>query len=206
MNKRGYFITGTDTNVGKTFISVLLMRKFSEYAYYKPVQSGDANTGGDTEFVRKNANLSDDRLLPPVYSFSDPVSPHLAARLAGMIIQPEKLLASAKTDRPLLIEGAGGVLVPVNEKILMIDLIKMFDLPAIIVARSSLGTINHTLLTLEALRARNVSVAGVILNGAPDPENRSAIEQYGRVDVIGEVPPCHLSDQQVQNKIYLSIK
>jgi dethiobiotin synthetase len=120
------------------------------------------------------------------------LSPHLAARLDGRRIALEPLLAVAATQAAgehWIVEGAGGVLVPINESALMIDLIAALALPAIVVARSTLGTINHTLLTLEALRAHQVAVAGVVMVGPRNADNREAIEMYGRTTVIGELPP-----------------
>lgn len=118
-------------------------------------------------------------------------SPHLAARLAGCRIDLEPLLALARAQsgaERFIVEGAGGVLVPINESALMADLMRALGLPALVVARSTLGTINHTLLTLEALRARGIAVAGVVLNGPPSASNREAIETYGAIRVIGEIP------------------
>jgi malonyl-CoA O-methyltransferase len=120
-----------------------------------------------------------------------PVSPHLAARLAGVRIDIESLaeeLAGEPADARWVVEGAGGVLVPVSETDLMVDLMILLALPVVIVARSTLGTINHTLLTIEALRARGLRPAGAVLVGPPNPENREAIERHGRVAVVGEMP------------------
>ncbi len=121
-----------------------------------------------------------------------PVSPHLAAMRAGTLLALDPLLslaASQPDDARWIVEGAGGVLVPINRTSLMVDLIQQLGLPALVVTRTTLGTINHTLLTLEALRARRVSVAGVVMNGPEDADNRRSIETYGGVPVVGELPP-----------------
>ena len=127
--------------------------------------------------------------MPEVYKFAPPVSPHLAARQAGVRIDLAKIKLSANAEKsPLIVEGAGGVLVPVNERELMVDLMRQLGLPVLLGARSSLGTINHTMLSLAALRTAGVEVAGVVMIGAPNVENRAAIEEYGKVRVVGEIP------------------
>jgi dethiobiotin synthetase len=120
-----------------------------------------------------------------------PLSPHLAAKLNGSAVDVEWLLSIAKTQpagSSWIVEGAGGVLVPLNAKALLVDLIRQLELPVLVVARSGLGTINHTLLTIEALEQRAIRIAGVVMVGPPEPENRLAIEQYGRAAVVGEMP------------------
>jgi len=120
-----------------------------------------------------------------------PVSPHLAAHLAGKRIDLAELrgLVEFDDDRTTwIVEGAGGLLVPINEAQMMVDWIAFLALPVLVVARSGLGTINHTLLTLEALQARSLRVAGVMMIGEPNAENRAAIEQYGHVPVAAEMP------------------
>ena len=133
------------------------------------------------------AQCTDDEIINDGIRLRQPVSPHLAAQNAGVRIDLRTLQAPA--DKCLLVEGAGGVLVPINETDLMINLIAQVNLPVLVVARSTLGTINHTLLTLEALRARKLPMAGVMMTGEPNAANRQAIEHYGKVSVIGEMPP-----------------
>jgi dethiobiotin synthetase len=135
-------------------------------------------------------------VLPETYRFDPPLSPHLAARQAGVEIDPERILAdlvrhaSADPGRNLLIEGIGGLLVPLTGRgYLLIHLIAESALPVVLVARSTLGTINHTLLSLAALRDRRIEIAGVVMNGPPDRHNREAIESFGKVAVIAEIPP-----------------
>jgi len=183
-----FFVTGTDTGIGKTVLSALLCAAF-DAIYWKPIQTGTLE-GADRETVMRLAGLGPDRALPEVYSFAPPVSPHLAASQAGARIDLERICLPAGLEREsLVVEGAGGVLVPVNESQLMLDLIVQLKLPAILAARSSLGTINHTLLSLAALRSVNVPVCGVVMIGEPNKDNRWAIRHYGRVKVIGEIPP-----------------
>lgn len=159
--------------------------------YWKPVQTG-IESDDDTQTVTMLAGEGGRPPLGEGYRLPRPLSPHLSARLAGERIDMPVLeriaVAQADSER-FIVEGAGGVYVPLNDSQFMFDLIAMLRLPAVVVARSTLGTINHTLLTLEALRTRGLSVAGVVLNGPPNAENRAAIERYGRVDVLAELPP-----------------
>lgn len=190
-------ITGTDTGVGKTVASAVILARHGRrlpLAYWKPVASGTGE-GLDSDFVRRAAGDRCD-VLPERYAFAAPVSPHLAARLAGQQIDPEAILAAlvehglAARARSLVIEGIGGLLVPLTEGgYLFADLAREMSLPCVVVARSTLGTINHTLLTLEALRRRSLELAGVVLVGPPNAENRAAIERFGAARVIGEIPP-----------------
>jgi dethiobiotin synthetase len=175
------FITGTDTNVGKTLISswIALHAKF---AYFKPIQTG-LNQGSDSQQVKE---LSNAKIYPEVYAYQDPVSPHLAAKIKNDTIDIEKILLPKEDN--LIIEGAGGVLVPINDKYLMVDLIKKLGAPVILIARTTLGTINHSLLSLEALRSRNIPVLGVIMNGEQNLHNSNAIELYGGAPILAEFP------------------
>ncbi len=188
----GLFITGTDTNVGKTVASAAIMLRYRaqvpSLCFWKPIQTGIEHDD-DTRSVRALAQCADAGILDHGIRLREPVSPHLAAQKAGVRIDLRAI--QAPNGKSLIVEGAGGVLVPVNERDLMIHLILRLQLPALIVARSTLGTINHTLLTLEALRARSLPIAGVMLIGEPNADNRRAIEQYGKVPVIGEMPLLH---------------
>ena len=173
------FITGTDTDVGKTTISSWLCLH-TGYDYFKPIQTG---TVTDSDALRR---LSHSTIHAEVFCYSQPLSPHAAARYDGGSIALDRITLPA-TDR-LIVEGAGGVLVPLNDQDLMIDLIKHLGLPVILVARSTLGTINHTLLSLEALRQRNITVLGVILSGPENPGNAQAIETYGSTTILAQLP------------------
>lgn len=188
MTTHGIFVTGTDTDVGKTVASAALVRALGG-TYWKPVQSGtDDLPDGDAGTVAALAELPPWRVLPTRHSFAAPLSPDQAAALEGRSIALDDFTLPA-TYLPLVVEGAGGALVPLNDRALMTDLMARLGLPVVVVARTGLGTINHTLLTLEALRARSLPVAGVVLMGPPLPRNRAAIEHFGGVRVIGEIPP-----------------
>ncbi len=181
-----YFITGTDTDVGKTVAAAWAMLHLSA-TYWKPVQAGlEGKT--DEAWIRHITGASDERFHPSAYVLPDPLSPHEAAKRAGVTIEMAAFKLPAG-DGPLVVEGAGGLMVPLNETCYIIDLIEKLGLPAILVCRSTLGTINHTLLSLMALNARDIPIAGVVLNGPQAPHNREAIETFGGVRVLAEIPP-----------------
>ena len=180
----GVFVTGTDTGIGKTMVSAWITRSWNA-DYWKPIQSGTIE-GLDADVVRRFAPNA--KIFPSAYSLKAPLSPHEAARLEGVSISLDAFHLP-KTTRPLVVEGAGGALAPINDHgTLMVDLMAALGLPAVVVARSGLGTINHSLLTLEALRRRDIVIAGVILSGEPNAENRAAIEKLSGVKVVAELP------------------
>jgi dethiobiotin synthetase len=186
---RGLFVTGTDTNVGKTVVSAALLHRYRDITglhYWKPVQTG-IEQDDDTAEVQRLANCQ----AIAGMRLRNPVSPHLAAQRAGTRIRVDELqdfLPPDAADLRWIVEGAGGVLVPLNERELTIDFIQTLGLPAVVAARSSLGTINHTLLTIEALRVRSLCIAGVVMCGERNADNRDAIERYGQCPVLGEMP------------------
>lgn len=183
----GVFVTGTDTGVGKTLASACLVRAWGA-SYWKPVQTGVATEAGDSETVAALAGLGPERIFPPAAVYDAPLSPHAAAALEGRSIRLADIQLPPDDGRPLVAEGAGGALVPLSDGAFMADVAEKLGLPVVLVARSGLGTINHTLLSLEALRRRNAPVAGVILSGPPNPGNRAAIERFGHVRVLAEIP------------------
>lgn len=185
------FVTATDTDAGKTVACAWLMLH-SEAKYWKPVQAGLEET--DEASVRALTELGDNRFHQTAFSLPEPLSPHESARRAGITIDPAKL-ALPDNNGPLIVEGAGGLMVPLNDKMLVIDSIKQSALPVILVCRTTLGTINHSLLSLEALRARDIPVAGIILSGTDIPHNRAAIEIYGKTRVIAHIPPLEPLDK-----------
>lgn len=189
------WVVATGTEVGKTVISALLMARFGGVGnlhYWKPVASGSRDER-DTETVASLCPSA--RILPESYLFEEPLSPHLAARLEGRSVDPERLVNDYRGHAErlgdcLIIEGVGGVLVPLRDGgPLLIDLMADIPAPCLVVSLSTLGTINHTLLTLEALRRRQLPIAGVVLNGPSNVENRRAIESFGHVPVVAEVEP-----------------
>jgi len=182
---QGFFVTGTDTDVGKTLVSAWLLSHL-DACYWKPVQAG-TEPETDSMTVRRLAELAEDRILPEAYVLKEPLSPHEAAKREGIVVDMNKLKAPA-CGRALIVEGAGGLMVPLNDTAFVIDLAAELRLPIVLVARSTLGTINHTLLSLEALRRRGLFIAGVVMNGPETPHNRVAIERYGKTQVLAEIP------------------
>lgn len=181
-----FCVVGTDTGVGKTVISALLT-KLLNGSYWKPIQSG-VTPQTDRQFVQEVINLPPDRILKEAYLLERPLAPALSAELEGKKISLKDLTLPRVPKEPLVIEGVGGILTPLNEKECLADLIKQWNVPVVVVARSTLGTINHTLLTLRALRDWHIPIIGVILNGPKNEGNARAIEKWGSVRVIGEMP------------------
>ena len=185
MSARGFIVTGTDTGIGKTIFAAGLTAALRA-AYWKPVQSG-LEDETDSEVVARLTAGCDVEIIPEAYKLVTPCSPHEAARIDGVTIA-DSALDLPHSDRVLVVEGAGGALVPYRDDLLAADLFARWGLPAIVVARTALGTISHTLLTLEALRARGVPVAGVAFVGDAEPVAEAAIARHGGVAVFGRLP------------------
>ncbi|MCY9658014.1 dethiobiotin synthase [Paenibacillus chondroitinus] len=204
---RGLFITGTDTGVGKTMVTAAIAAALRsdgcQAGVWKPVQSGALLGSGETdaEWLLQLTGINErpDTVAP--YTFEAPLAPMLAARQAGVTLTMQELIDAGKPlmERydALLVEGAGGVAVPLNDDALMVDLITELQIPALIVARSGLGTINHTILTAAFLRHCKIPIIGVILNDGNDPDiqndpsivtNAELIEQYSGLPVLGRFP------------------
>lgn len=182
-----FIVTGTDTDVGKTVVAAGLVAALG-MRYWKPVQSG-LDPDGDAERVMELAGVDRSRIVPEVYKFPVPASPHLSARLAGEVIDPSRLCLTSDKISGVVIEGAGGVMVPINEQLLFIDIFKDWNLPAILCARNSVGTINHTLLTIEKLKRYNIPLIGVIYSGSPEnTENQQIIENFSGTKSLGILP------------------
>jgi dethiobiotin synthetase len=171
MNQQ-YFVTGIGTEIGKTVVSAILVKAL-QADYWKPVQSGDLDHT-DTDKVREWAGLSPERIHPETYRLTRPMSPHASAAADGVSISLGEFQLP-KTSNPLIVEGAGGIMVPLNEQDCIIDLIAKLGLPVVVVSRNYLGSINHTLLSIEALRQRSIPIAGLVFNGDPVPTTESII-------------------------------
>lgn len=183
-----FVIAGTDTDIGKTVFAAALTQATGAY-YWKPVQAGTEG-GTDSERVR-NLGVPIDHILPEAYRLATPCSPHQAAAIDGVEIDRAHLTPPAQ-PADLVIEGAGGVLVPVTPQLLYADLFAEWQLPVILVASTGLGTINHSLLSIEALRYRGVPIHGIAFTGAENVETQSTIARIGDVDILGRLP--HLPD------------
>ncbi|WP_341486611.1 dethiobiotin synthase [Pararhizobium sp. A13] len=180
-----FVVTGTDTGIGKTVFSAALAAALGA-AYWKPIQAGlDEET--DCQTVSRLGRLPSERILPEAYRLRTPASPHLAARLDQVTIEPEMLTPPA-TGAPLIIEGAGGLLVPLTESQVFADVFARWRIPVILCARTGLGTINHTLLSLEALRSRSIPVFGIAFIGEEMAETQRIIAAMGQVRVLGRLP------------------
>ena len=184
--KESLFVTGTDTSVGKTLLSALLVAGL-DAIYWKPIQTG-ATEGTDRQTVIKLAEIPEAQTIPESYCFDPPVSPHLAAESSGVKIDLARIRVPVKVDKPVIVEGAGGILVPINDSESMLDLARHLGFPILIAARAALGTINHTLLTVRALRCAKMSVKGVVMIGSRNKDNERSVEHFGAAPVVGWIP------------------
>ena len=188
---QGFIVTGTDTGIGKTVFSAALTAAL-DGCYWKPVQAG-IEDGTDAQAVARLAGLNADRILPEAYCLKTPCSPHLAAAIDGVEIDPN-LLGLPESERPLIVEGAGGALVPLTRSLVYADMFRRWGLPVIIVARTTLGTINHSLLTIEALRLRQIMVHGVAFVGEENADSEGIISELGKVKRLGRLAPLPALD------------
>ena len=193
------FITGTDTGVGKTMLSSLLVAALDR-DYWKPIQTGSVE-GTDRETVMRQAGIAPERTHNEAYIFEPPVSPHLAAEQAGIEIDFERIRRPS-ASHPLIIEGAGGILVPINSRHFMSDLARHLNAPVVIASRTALGTINHTLLTLSAIRGAKLKSAGVVMIGPENLDNNRAIERYGNVPIVGWIPWLERIDRDTLRTVF----
>lgn len=175
------FITGIGTSVGKTIVSAVLTEKFKA-DYWKPVQSGDLDNS-DTSLVRSLVSNKQSKFHPETYRLTQPFSPHKSAELDGILIDPAKF-ELPQTDNLLIIEGAGGLMVPLNEDFLMIDLIKQLDAEVILVSKNYLGSINHTLMSAEIIRTRGLKLNRLIFSGDQDPYSERVIRSYLKAESL----------------------
>ena len=202
-------ICGTDTDVGKTVVSALVVQGLGAH-YWKPVQSG-LEGGGDTGRLQALLQLPSQRLLPEAYRLQAPVSPHWAAEREGIVIDPARLALPALAG-PLVVETAGGLLVPLRRDWLQIDQLAVWGLPVLLVARSGLGTLNHTLLSVEALRRRGLPLLGLVLNGPLHPDNPATLAALAQAPVLAQLPPLNplsaaaLADQWQAQSLGPSLK
>jgi dethiobiotin synthetase len=178
-------VTGTDTDVGKTVFAAALAGAL-DASYWKPVQAG-LDGGSDASRVAALSGLARERILPEAYRLATPCSPDRAATLDGVTIDLDRLVPPALPG-PLVIEGAGGVMVPLTDTRVFADLFAQWRLPVVIVARTALGTINHSLLSIEALRRRDVPILGVAFVGDAVPHSEAAIVRLGDVRHLGRLP------------------
>jgi len=173
-----YFITGIGTDVGKTFVSAIFTEALKA-DYWKPILAGNLDFT-DTDEVKRLVSNKVSKFHPEIYKLKMPASPHKAAKAEGIVVDPDKFILP-ETSNSLIIEGAGGLMVPLSDSFLMIDLIKNLDAEVILVSMNYLGSINHTLLAAEALKLRNISVKGIVFNGDSDEEGEKFILNYSKL-------------------------
>ncbi len=186
-------VVGTDTGIGKTTFAAGLTGAL-DGAYWKPVQSGDLDAT-DSDTVLRLAGLDPKQIIPEIYRLKTPASPHLAAEIDGVEIDPAALVLP-EPDRPLIVEGAGGLMVPLTRNITYIDVIARWNIPVVLCARTTLGTINHSLLSIEALRARGIPLLGIAFIGDENVESERIIAAMGRVRRLGRLPRLALLSRQ----------
>lgn len=185
------FITGTSTEIGKTIVSALLCQAYHHYSipvsYWKPIQTGSDN---DTQTIKNLTALPEDWVINPIYSLVKPVAPFSAAHAENRIIDMDSIISFWKNapSRHYIIEGAGGLLVPLTADSTIRELILRFKSPVVVVATTQLGTINHTLLTVEALKNKSIPIVGIVLVGVQQDELTCIIEKFSGVKVIAQIP------------------
>ncbi len=187
------FITGIGTDVGKTIASAIVVEALQS-DYWKPIQAGDLDFS-DTHKVKSQISNTKTQFHLNAYALNTPASPHFAAQLDGIVIDLKKII-EPKTDNHLVIEGAGGILVPLNDSDCIVDLIQK-DYKVIVVSRHYLGSINHTLLTIEALKTRKISVAGIIFSGDENKATEEIILKKSGAKFIGRIENEPYFDQNV---------
>jgi dethiobiotin synthetase len=187
------FITGIGTGIGKTLISAILVEKLKA-DYWKPVQSGDLDNS-DTLTIKCLISNTASHLHPETYRLSRPFSPHKSAAIDGIVIKADEITLP-ETQNTLIIEGAGGLMVPLNDQFLMIDLISQLRAEVILVSKNYLGSINHTLLSAYALKQYDIPVKGIIFNGIKDPYSINYILNYANLKILGHIPEYNAIDKK----------
>ncbi len=200
--KNTYFITGISTEVGKTVVAAIVTEAL-EADYWKPVQAGELDHS-DTHKIKHLVSNGISQYHDNSYALHTPMSPHAAAAIDGVEIQLSAI-KRPKTKNNLVIEGAGGLLVPLNDTETIIDLIQPTD-KIIIVSRHYLGSINHTLLTVEALKSRNFAIAGIIFSGDEHPTTEAIIAKMAQVPIIGRIEEEPYVDERVVSEYAAQFK
>jgi len=193
MTNKPIFITGIGTGIGKTIISAIIVEKLKA-DYWKPIQSGDLETS-DTLTVAGLISNKVSIFHPETYRLSQPFSPHKSAAIDGVLIDADKFIIP-ETANALVIEGAGGLMVPLNNQFLIIDLIKQLNVEVVLVSKNYLGSINHTLLSISALKQWEIPIKGIIFNGSEDNYSEEYIVNYTGIEVLGHVPDYNIINKQ----------
>src|ERR1700761_7550469 len=193
MPNKNIFVTGIGTGIGKTIVSAVLVEKFKA-DYWKPVQSGDLDNS-DTLKVKSLVSNKVTKFYPEAYALTQPFSPHKSAAIDGITIDKNKITLP-ETDNRLIIEGAGGLMVPLNDKFLIVDLIQQLNAEVILVSKNYLGSINHTLLSIDALKHRGIKVMGIIFSGIKDIYSKEYILNYSGLESLGHIPEYSVIDKR----------
>jgi dethiobiotin synthetase len=193
MSIRPIFITGIGTGIGKTIVSAIVVEHLKA-DYWKPIQSGDLDTS-DTLTVKSLISNTTSVFHPESYRLTQPYSPHKSAELDGIIIDPARIIPP-QTQNQLIIEGAGGLMVPLNDTFFIVDLIKQLNAEVILVSKNYLGSINHTLLSLQLLKAKNIPLRAIVFNGITDEYSERVIN-----NAIGNATSIHINDMDTVNKL-----
>lgn len=188
-----FFITGIGTDIGKTVVAAILTEALKA-DYWKPIEAGNVESS-DPMIIANLISNKVTEIHPPSYSFDLPASPHFAAEKEGIEIDLNKIKIPT-TKNTLVIEGAGGLMVPLNRKELVIDLVLQLNVPLILVVKNYLGAINHTLLSLNLLAQRKVTVKGIIYNGGTRVENINFIEKYSDIPTLGIIPELDVINKE----------
>lgn len=200
---KGIVVAGIGTGIGKTFIATILTEAL-EADYWKPVQAGNLDFT-DTDFVRQHITNTKTFLHPEAYRLSTPMSPHAAAKIDSVEISFDKLPVPA-TQNIIIIEPAGGLMVPLNNRQLNIELLQQWNLPVILVSQIYLGSINHTLLSVEALKTRSINLSGIIFNGDRNPATEDFILQYTGLKCLARINREKFIDKSVVKKYAIELK
>ncbi|MBK7110525.1 MAG: dethiobiotin synthase [Bacteroidetes bacterium] len=200
---KGYCIAGIGTGVGKTIFSAIITEALHA-DYWKPVQCGDLNNS-DTLIVKSLVTNSKTIFHPETFQLKEPMSPHAAAAIDGVAINPSDFKLP-ETDNTIIIEGAGGLMVPLNDTFLIVDLFKQLNLPVILVSRNYLGSINHTILSYEILKQKNIPIAGLVFNDAGNFTTENFIIEYTQLPVILKIDSEKLWDNTTVKKYSLQLK
>jgi len=187
-----FFVTGIGTGIGKTVVSAVLVEKLKA-DYWKPVQSGDLENS-DTLAVKSLVSNRTSVFHEETYKLTQPFSPHKSAAIDGVTINPEHFKLPA-TNNTLIIEGAGGLMVPLTSRFLMLDLVKQLGAEVILVSQNYLGSINHTLLSIYALKQENIPIKGIIFNGIKDIYSKDVILEHSQLDLLGHIPEYSTLDK-----------
>ena len=192
-SKKPLFVTGIGTGIGKTIVSAVLVEKLKA-DYWKPIQSGDLDKS-DSLTVQSLISNPITKMHPESYRLTQPFSPHKSAAIDGITIDPDAMHLP-NTNNALIVEGAGGLMVPLNNEFLIIDLIKKLNIEVILVSQNYLGSINHTLLSIHALKNYGIPIRGIIFNGSDDISSKDFILKNSGLELLGHVPEYSTIDKK----------